>query len=204
MLLTQDTHFMDITQMLGRWGQGDEVARDQIMSRLYPELERLAASQLSRNARGETLNTRVLVHEAYEKLARSSVDVESRRHFMALAARVMRQVIVDYARRRSAQRRGGDVVHYSFEDLQFSVADNPDEILLLSQVLDQLKVLGEPFVSVIECRYFAGMTLDETAEALDLSRRTVQRHWARGRAWLKRGMREAVEAQEAGPLRAGD
>ncbi len=193
--MIQDTPSLEITQMLNRWGQGDESAREQIMGLLYPELERLAASQLSRNVRGETLNTRVLVHEAYEKLSRGAVDVESRQHFMALAARVMRQVVVDYARRRTALRRGGTSIHYSLDDLQLSVADNPEEILLLSQVLDQLKVLGDSIVEVVECRYFAGMTLDETASALGISRRTVQRHWARGRAWLKQGLREALEVQ---------
>lgn len=189
---TKDGASTDITQLLHEWGQGDEEARDRVMGRLYPELERLAASQLSRNQRGETLNTRVLVHEVYEKFARAPLDVESRRHFMALAARVMRQVVVDYARRRTAQRRGGNAIHYDLDDLQLSVADNPEEIVVLSQVLDQLKVLGEPFVSVVECRYFAGMTLDETAEALGISRRSVQRHWSRGKAWLKQGMREAL------------
>lgn len=186
----------DITQMLDQWRRGEATAGEKLMRLLYPELERLAASQLRGNRRSETLNTRVLVNEAYEKLVRGDAEVANRRHFMALAAKVMRQVIVDYARRRTALRRGGDAVHYNLDDLQLSVSDNPEEILMLSEVLDQLKALGEPFVQVVECRYFAGMTLEETAEALDISRRSVQRYWSRARLWLRKGLKESGAVED--------
>ena len=187
----------DVTQMLVRWGEGDEEALSDLLPVLYDRLKQMAHARLRNERSDHTLGTTALVHEAYLRLVDiDRVDWQDRAHFLAIASTTMRRILVDYARRRTALRRGGDAIHYSLEDLQLSVTDNPEEVLMLSEVLDQLEALGEPFVQVVECRYFAGMTLEETAEALDISRRSVQRYWSRARLWLRKGLKESGAVEE--------
>jgi len=180
----------DLNQLLSDAERGDGSAIRAVVPQIYEDLKRLARRQrrFARADAGETLNTTGLVHEVFVKLVdRRSVRWESRAHFFNLAARAMRQIIVDTARERSSGKRGGPdrPVSLGVEDTpQGSVEPRIDAVLAVETALGRLGRIDERLVRVVECRYFAGLTDDEIATALGVSRRTVQRDWARARAWL--------------------
>ena len=152
----------------------------------YPELRALARRQLFRGRPGETLQTTGLVHEAYMKLVgRDDLDFESRSHFYALMSRVMRQVVIDYARHRSAEKRGGGMPDLELDEAKIGTEDGLGWLLELDDALRRLHQVDERMVRVVECRFFSGYSEQEAAEALDMSLRTVQRTWQRARGWLK-------------------
>lgn len=193
----------DVTQLLQQAHRGDREAFDRLVPLVYEELERIARGQLRREHGERTLRTQGLVHEAYLRLLGSGDDRddrakgphwESRAHFLAIAARVMRQVLVDGARRRGAAKRGGDWhrVTLSGADPAFDVSF--DEVLALDAALDRLEEMEPRLRRVVECRYFAEMTEDEIAAALDVSTRTVQRDWMKARAWLHQELEAREEA----------
>lgn len=177
----------DITQLLVAHRDGDPDAFERLVPLVYDDLRRIAHSQLARLRPGKTLNTTALVHEAYLQMVdQTRVAVNDRRHFFGIAARAMRQILVDYARRRSAIKRGGGVRPVSLTQVQVGVPGQADLLLAINDALDKLGSLNERLTRVFECRYFAGLTAQETAEALDMSLRTVQRDWTKSKAWLRR------------------
>lgn len=176
----------DVTQLLGQWKQGDRVALDRLVSLVYPQLKRLAQKQLINWEKGQTLSATALVNEGFIKLAaQENLQLQNRQHFLAVAARAMRQILVDYARAKTAEKRGGGLSNASLDENQMGEYQDIQTVLMVDEVLDGLAVLGERFVQVVECRYFAGMTAEETADALGVSVRTVQRDWIKAQAWMR-------------------
>jgi len=175
-----------ITQLLKAYGEGDRTAFDRLLPLVYDELRRIARSHLRRGARGQTLDTTGLVHEAYLKLAASEgLRVQDRQHFMAVSARAMRQVIVSRARARAADKRGGGVPPVQFDEERAAAERQAQWLLDLDLALAQLRQRDERLAAIVDCRFFAGMSEGETAETLSVSLRTVQRGWVRARAWLR-------------------
>jgi RNA polymerase sigma factor (TIGR02999 family) len=174
-----------LTQLLLAHERGEEGAFDRLVAAGYGDLRRIAARQVGRGF-AQTLNPTGLVHEAYLKLAeQSGVPWRDRGHFFAIAARAMRQVLVDHARRRLADKRGGGGHHTGLDGVDLAVERDAAQVLAIEQVLGRLGELDPALVELVECRYFAGLTEQEAAEALGISQRTAQRQWARARAWLK-------------------
>lgn len=175
----------EITRLLRAAHDGGQAAAASVMPLVYDELKKIARTQLARWRPGQTLNTTALVHEGYAKLADAAVlEWVDRRHYFAIAARAMRQIVVDYARGMFAAKRQ----HFRSDiDLAHLPDDGParaEQVAVVDQLLERLEALDPQMVRIVECRFFAAYTLDETAEALNVSRRTVQRKWARARAWL--------------------
>ncbi|MEM8486161.1 MAG: sigma-70 family RNA polymerase sigma factor [Bacteroidota bacterium] len=177
----------EVTRLLVAWRQGDEQALDALMPSVYDELRRLAHKHLNRERQDHTLNTTDLVHEAYLNLAGGDpVAINNRTHFFAIASRVMRRLLIWYARRRNSVKRGGGMPNVSLE-AGAVLADQPvDELLALDQAMGRLEVLDQRLCRVVECRYFGGMTVEETATALEISSATVKRDWRTARTWLRR------------------
>jgi RNA polymerase sigma factor (TIGR02999 family) len=176
----------EVTRLLEAARHGEDDALDRIVPLVYDELRRMAARQLRRERAGHTLHATALVHEAYLKLAGSgTVEAVDRGHFMAIAARAMRQVLVDHARRRNAEKRGGDWEQTTLSDGDKPLEFQPEELLALDRALDEL---DERQRQVVECRFFAGMEEEEIAVALGVSARTVRRDWVKARAWLYRSL----------------
>jgi RNA polymerase sigma-70 factor, ECF subfamily len=172
----------EVTQLLEAAEAGDSSALDRLVPLIYEDLRRVAHRQLDREGGGHTLQTTALIHEAYLKLAGSgSVSASSRAHFLAIAARAMRQVLVDYARRRKAAKRGGGVISVTLGDEPQPADASAEDLLALDEALEQLDPRQR---QVIECRFFGGMDEKDTAVALGVSERTVRRDWVKARAWL--------------------
>lgn len=183
-------HSDDITQMLVAHGEGDEEAFSRLVPMVYDDLRRIAHRQLRRSRPSHTLNTTGLVHEAYLKLVdQSRASWQDRSHFFAISARAMRQIIVDYARQRLAEKRGGGQPHDPLDENQIAIEQQADWLLAIDEALSRLTDLDPRMGKVVECRFFAGLTEEETAEALEVSVRTVQRDWMRARGWLREEMR---------------
>lgn len=176
----------DVTDLLIAYREGDREAFERLVPLVYQDLRRIAHRQLARHRPGSTLDTTALVHETYLKLVDqtrgSAVD---RSHFFALSARAMRQIIVDYARRRHAAKRGGGKVPVTLDRVQVPVEEQAELVLAIDGALERLTALNERLTRVFECRFFVGLTEEETADALDLSLRTVQRDWMKSKAWLR-------------------
>ena len=171
-----------VTTLLRAWAQGDEAAGEQLFPILYGELRRQAARYMRRERRNHTLEPSGLVNEAYLRLAGApDLDWHSRAQFFAIAARVMRQVLVDHARRRRAAKREGCLV--TLTDAEAPAA--PLELLDLEDALNELAVLDPRQARVVELRYFGGLDVEETADVMELSARTVKREWQTARAWLQ-------------------
>jgi RNA polymerase sigma factor (TIGR02999 family) len=178
------TDALSITELLAAWRGGDPEAIDRLMPLVYNELRTLARYRLRSN-RDQTLQTTALVHEVYLKLAQhSQLLVHDRQHFFALAARAMRQLTVDYARRRAAEKRGGGARLVPADDVALPAVDRAEQIVALDGALDRLARIDEPLSRIVELRYFAGLSVEETAEVLGCSERTVKRGWRKARALL--------------------
>ena len=174
----------DITALLRRHHRGDLEAFDRLVAIVYDRLRSIARRQLGRR-RGATLDTIGLVHEAYMRLVgETGVAWQDRGHFFAIAARAMRRVVVDYARRRTARKRGGGQQPLSIDLTRIGVDEQTEEVLAVDQALDELATFNQRLARVVECRFFAGLSEEETAAALGISLRTVERDWTRSRAWL--------------------
>jgi RNA polymerase sigma factor (TIGR02999 family) len=185
----------NVTALLEDLAGGDAGALDRLFPIVYQELHRVAHRQLYREQTGHTLNTTALVHEAYLKLVRHPPDVEwqSRIHFFAVAARAMRQILVNYARARSRTKRGGDAPQLSLDEVVIMPEARPEELVALDEALHRLEAMNERQSRVVECRYFGGLTIEETAQVLEVSVVTVKRDWATARAWLYREVRESLD-----------
>jgi RNA polymerase sigma factor (TIGR02999 family) len=178
----------DLTRQLRAARDGDAAAQDAVYAQVYDELLRLAR-RVRVGRSGATLSTAALVHEAYVKLRPPRpVAWEGRAHFFGVAARAMRDVLVDAARRRSAAKRGGGALLVTLGD-DVAGAVQPDELLALAEALDRLGALDPRQLRVVEYRFFAGLTTAETADALGISASTVEREWRGARAWLARELR---------------
>jgi RNA polymerase sigma-70 factor (ECF subfamily) len=174
----------DITDLLSAWRKGDGAALDKLVPLVYEQLKSLARRQLAGQDR-RLLQTTALVHDAYLKLAaHSRLDVQDRRHFFAIAARAMRQLIVDHARRRATQKRGGPVEDLPLEEGQVALDERAGEIVAMDEALDRLAAVDERLSRIVELRFFGGLSVEETAEILDSSPRTVKRDWRKARAFL--------------------
>ena len=175
----------EVTRLLDAVAGGDREALDRLLPLVYAELRGLAKRQLRRERRDHTLHPTALVHEAYLRLLEHPPAVAgSRSHFLALAARVMRQVLVDHARRRGTAKRGGDWVRTGLTGDEPMGTPRMTEVLALDAALDELDRRSPRLREVVECRFFAGMSEEEIAEALGVSTRTVERDWVKARAWL--------------------
>ena len=184
-----------VTQLLVRVRAGDHAAFDELVSIVYEELRTLARIQRRRWAGDETLNTTALVHEAYLKLAAQDEPTwKDRAHFGRVAARAMRQILIDYSRAQRAAKRGGGQIRLSFDELRTAGAsgefsyEHADTLLAFDEALTRLSKIDARQSQIAECRLFASMTVPETAEALGSSPATVKRSWAVAKAWLYREM----------------
>ena len=182
----QDPATTEITALLHAHAAGDAAALEQLLPRVYGELRRIARIRLRRERSSHTLAATDLVHEAYLKLLPvERVDWRSRAHFFAIASRAMRNVLVDHAVRRGAAKRGAGAPVLALDDGDAAAAEQPlDDLIALSQALERLEQLDARQARVVECRFFGGLSLDETAAALNTSAATVSRDWTFARAWL--------------------
>jgi len=180
----------EITQLLQQWRNGDVSAFDRLVERFYDQLRRLADQALGKDWDNKSLQPTELVHEAYLRLVDArQLDWKSRSHFFGVAARLMRQILVDRARARAAQKRGGGALRVSIESAEVDVPDprgQSVDLISLDLALRELTDLDLDQARIVELRFFAGMTVEETAEALGVSARTVKRDWRMAKAWLKR------------------
>jgi len=186
------------TALLERARQGDRTARDRLFSMVYDQLRRIARRQ-RRKRDGNTLNTTALVHEAYIKLGGADqFGVRDRAHFMAVAATAMRQILIDHARSRRTAKRGGGRPTIPLDEIEGALRAGPDfsddkaeALLSLDDVLERLGRHSPRQRSVVECRFFAGYSIEETAQALGIAPATVKRDWAMAQAWLYRALRDS-------------
>lgn len=176
-----------ITALLDAHSSGDPDALDELFPLVYDELRRIAHRRMKGERRDHTLRTTALVHEAYVELVDlNRVDWQDRRHFFALAARVMRNVLVDYAVKKNAEKRGGDRDRVPLEEWDGATEVVLDDVVAVHQALERLERIDERQARVVECRFFAGLTIEETSDALGISPSTVGRDWRMARAWLNR------------------
>ncbi len=182
-----------VTQLLADWSAGDQAAFDRLFPIVYDDLSAIAHGKLARNEPGHTLSTQALVHESYIKLVDGAkVGWRDRSHFFAVAGRAMRQVLIDHARKRKASKRGGGQRPVTFDESvgQGATVASLDRLLAIDEALRALETHDERLARVVECRYFAGLTAEETAEATGSSLRTVERDWRRARAYLKQALED--------------
>ncbi len=177
----------DVTQLLAAIGHGGKDALDRLLPIVYDELRHLARRQLRSERSDHTLATSDLVHEAYLKLGGlDHIEWKNRAQFFAIAARAMRRVLVDHALARQAAKRGGARRKVALEDDMWITDQQADQMLALDEALTAMERTNERLVRIVECRYFAGLTIEETAELLGISPATVKRDWLLARAWLNR------------------
>lgn len=196
-----------VTQLLAQWSGGNEAALGQLTALLYRELRSLAQRHLRRERPNHTIQRTALVHEAFVRLvSQQSVDWRSRAHFFALASTLMRRILVDHARARLSSKRGGGTPVLSLDELtappdeaesagpsevesiseQGDEGDSDEDIAAIDEALTRLAAIDNRQVQIVQMRYFGGLTIEETAQALEISDATVKREWALARAWLKR------------------
>jgi len=182
----------EITQMLRECSDGKREAWDNLLPLVYDELHRQAARYLRNERRGHTLQTTALIHEAYLKLIdQREVNWESRTHFFAIAAQAMRRILVDYAKTAHRKKRGGDYIKLPLEEAMMVAAEEKSvDLIALDEALNKLAEQDEQQARVVELRYFSGLTLEETAEALHISRATVAGDWNMAKVWLYRELRK--------------
>jgi RNA polymerase sigma factor (TIGR02999 family) len=177
----------EVSQILDAIGQGDPSAASQLLPLLYAELRRLAAAQLAREAPGHSLQPTALVHEAYLRLVGTADQPRwnSRGHFFGAAAQAMRRILVESARRKQYAKRGGEMQQVDLEEYDVPVTPPPEELLALDDALVHLAAEDAEAARVVDLHFFAGLSIDEAADALGVSRATAYRHWAYARAWLR-------------------
>ena len=187
--LVRPTMDADITGLLLAWRAGDADAFDRLFPLVYDQLRRIAHHQLGRERTGHTLDSTGLVHEAYLKLVdQTRVQWTDRVHFFAVAAQVMRRVLVDYARRLRAEKRGGAPRRVSLTDAVLVAEQRADTLVALDEALTKLTGVDERLSRLVECRFFGGLTEEETAEVLGVTARTVRRDWTKAKGWLHRAL----------------
>ena len=177
----------DVTRLLGVANDGDPEAIRAVFALLHGRLRDIAHRQLAREEGGHTLETDGLVHEAFLRLLGvERVRWHDRQHLLAMASRMMRRVLIDYADRRRAQKRGGGEMPVTLDEAMLAVETHADDLRMLDEALARLEAVNPRYSRVVECRFFAGLSVEETAEVLALSPATVKRDWTAARAWLNR------------------
>ena len=179
----------DISKILSRAEQGDAVATDELLPLVYAELKQLASRQLAREQPNGSLNTTALVHEAYLRLIGNDQNWDTRGHFLVAAAESMRRILVDRARQRRALKRGGDLHREALNEHQLSKGPNPDEVVVVSDLLDTLAVDKPQVAEIVKLHYFAGLSINEASRALGISGTRAHRDWVFAKAWLRRAMK---------------
>jgi len=180
----------EVTQLLHAWRGGDRAALNRLIPLIHDELHRLAHIYMLRERVGHTLQTTALLNEAYLRLVDANqIPFENRTHFFAVSANLMRRILVDFARSRGYQKRGGNIVKVEFEDGRIPAPDRGTDVVELDEALNALAEFDAREAKVVELRFFGGLNEEETAEALGVSLRTVQRDWTLAKAWLQREMR---------------
>ncbi len=176
----------DITGLLRRFQAGDEEARSRLMETVYGELKQIAGRYMRRERGDHTLQTTALVNEAYMKLTHARGGAwQDRAHFFAVAARIMRQILVDHARQHVAGKRGGGVQMLPLNEALVFAPEESGQMIQLDEALSRLASEDERVGQIVELRFFGGLSVDETAEVLKIAKRTVEREWSFGRAWLR-------------------
>jgi RNA polymerase sigma factor (TIGR02999 family) len=182
----------EVTGLLESWSHGDQAALDRLIPLVHDELRHLAHRYMSRERAGHTLQTTALVNEAYVRLVdQRNVQWQNRAHFFAVAAQVMRHILIDHARTQTRAKRGGDAQHVSLEDAQLMSPERASELLTLDEALKELAEIDERRSRVVELRYFGGLSIEETAEVLKVKPITVSRDWRWAKAWLFRALQPA-------------
>jgi RNA polymerase sigma-70 factor (ECF subfamily) len=179
----------DVTELLLEWQQGDKCALDKLTPLVYDELRRIAHRYVQRERDGHTLQTTALVNEAYVRLVGGQrIEWQNRAHFFAVTAQVMRHILIDHARRRQYAKHGGEAQRVSFDDASVMSPERAAELVALDEALDELARLDARKGCVVELRYFGGLSLEETADVLEISVMTVRRDWRAAKAWLYRAL----------------
>jgi RNA polymerase sigma-70 factor, ECF subfamily len=180
---------VDVTALLQAHGRGEADAFDRLVPLVYGDLRRVARAQLRRLRAGDTLDTTGLVHEAYLRLVdQTRASFQDRGHFLAVSAVAMRQILIDYARTRTRQKRGGHQQREELDERMLAVSNDAERLLDLDRALERLGAVDPRLVKIVECRHFGGLSEQETATALGLSLRTAQREWLKARAWLREAL----------------
>lgn len=189
----------DVTRLLSAWSAGENDAEAELIPKVYSELRRIAGAHLSRERNDHTLQPTALVHEAFLRLTgQNRVSWRDRAHFFAIASNIMRRILVDYARSVGYVKRGGGLIRVALTDIEGEEAQEPQLVLEIDDLLDRLATFDSTKASIVELRFFGGLTEQETAEVLGCSARTVTRHWQMAKAWLLTAMNESVEAEPPG------
>ena len=176
-----------VTQLLQEWSRGDRTALDKLIPIVYEELRRQAANYMRRERPGQSLQTTALVHEAYLRLVdQRAVEWQNRNHFFAIAAQLMRRILVDHARRHQAVKRGGPEIKLMPLDDAEAALDEEIDLVALDEALTRLSLLDEQQSRVVELRFFSGLSVEETADVIGVSTRSIKREWRAAKAWLRR------------------
>jgi RNA polymerase sigma factor (TIGR02999 family) len=183
------------TELLRAWSQGDRAALDRLIPLVYEELHRLAQRYMRQERPDHTLQATSLVNEAYLRLIDvNRIEFRNRTHFLALAAQMMRRILVEFARNRHRQKRGGRAVRVSLDEVQELPESTTPDVVVLSDALNGLATIDARMSQVVELRFFGGLTVDETAQVLNVSPETVMRDWKTAKAWLLREIRRGPTA----------
>lgn len=189
----------EVTRILHAWGKGDPQALGQLMPLVYEELRRIARQRLRRERPDHTLQPTALVHEAYLRLVdQRGATWQNRAQFFGVAAQVMRRILVDYARRHQAAKRGGSALKVTWDDASMPPEERADELVALDDALSRLAQMDPRQGRVVELRVFSGLTVDETAQVLGISPATVKREWTTAKAWLSREIRQGSSGEAGG------
>lgn len=193
----------EVTQLLVDWGQGDRSALDKLFPLVHDELRCIARRQMNQERSGHTLQATALVNEAYLKLAgQQEFEWQNRGHFFAVCAQVMRHILIDHARAHARDKRGGGAVQVSLDNVEMMSQEQAEYLVALDEALQFLERVDAQKSRIVELRYFGGLNIEETAEVLDISPRTVRREWQRSKAWLYRMITEGT-GDETRPLAKG-
>jgi RNA polymerase sigma factor (TIGR02999 family) len=185
-----------VTGLLAAWRGGDGEALDKLAPLIYAELHRIAHRYMRDERPNHPLQTTALVHEAYLRMVDvTRVDWQSRNHFFAVSAQMMRRILVEAARRRGADKRGGNASHVALDEAVVPARDRAADLVALDEALDKLAALAPRKARVVELRYFAGLSVEETAQSLGLSAETVMRDWRMAKLWLRRELSAADESR---------
>lgn len=182
---------LDVTELLHEWRQGDKSAFDKLMPLVYDEMRRIAHRYMQKERDGHTLQTTALINEAYVRLVgQQKIEWQNRAHFFAVTAQVMRHVLIDHARRVHYAKRGGGAQHVALDDVDAMTTERAAELVALDEALSELAILDPRKSRVVELRYFGGLSLEETADVLEISLMTVRRDWRAAKAWLYRKLND--------------
>jgi RNA polymerase sigma-70 factor (ECF subfamily) len=191
----------EITGLLIDWNNGSHEALEELMPLVESELRRIAANHMRRESPGHTLQTTALVNEAYLKLVdQRQVHWQNRAHFFALASQLMRRILLDHARSNRRAKRGGKAPHLNLDDVAVIAPEKSEDLIALDEALETLAEFDPKKSKIVEMRFFAGLTVNEVAEVLDIAPSTVMLHWRLAKAWLRREMRGGLQT---GPARSG-